>query len=71
MRKRTVIAPQPRYLPTLAAASYCSISRWGLIRAYRRGELAPAGRRGRTFTWDIEALDAWMRGAPVPEDGSR
>jgi len=68
---RTVVTPRPRYLPTLAAAHYCSISRWGLLRAYRNGELTPVGRRGRTFTWDIDELDRWMRGTPVAEDGDR
>ena len=52
----------PPILPARIAAIYCSCSRWSITRAVKLGELAPAGKRGRSYMFRRSDLDRWMLG---------
>ena len=52
-------------MTTRDAARYCGFrAPSGLISAFRRGKIAPNGRRGGTggYTWKRETLDEFLRG---------
>lgn len=52
----------PELLLTATAAAYTQVSRWTLLSAVERGELAIAGRRGRSYVFRRADLDAWLVG---------
>ena len=47
----------PRYMTARVAADYADASSWTIRR-----HVAPCGRRGRTFIYSIESVEAWMQG---------
>lgn len=55
-------APERRLLSTEEAAAYAGVTSAALRVAASRGAVSPAGRRGRSLTWAVEDLDAWMVG---------
>jgi hypothetical protein len=66
--KQTDRAPRawPRYMTARVAADYSDTSPWTVRR-----NVKPCGRRGRSFVYAIESVEAWMRGTalnvPTPE----
>jgi excisionase family DNA binding protein len=57
----------PPILRLRYASAYCQVSRWVLSRAVRDGELV-AVRRGRTYVFRREDLDAWMLTSTLKDD---
>jgi hypothetical protein len=53
----------PDVLPLARAVEYTGLSRWTLMRHVQRGELAIAGRRGRSPSFRRSDLDALLSGA--------
>lgn len=54
------VRPWPHFMTARIAAQYAHTSPWTIRR-----NVAPSGRRGRAFVYTIEAIDRWMRGAPM------
>lgn len=50
-----------RYLTTPEAAEYLGLTRYGLLERARRGEIPHIPLGPRTFRWDMQDLDLWMR----------
>lgn len=47
----------PRYMTARVAADYADTSSWTIRR-----HVQPCGRRGRSFIYSIESIEAWMQG---------
>lgn len=50
----------PPFMTAKVAADYCDTSPWTIRR-----HVTPCGKRGRTFVYAIEAVEAWMRGTTI------
>jgi hypothetical protein len=50
----------PKFMTARVAAEYSHSSPWTIRR-----HVQPCGRRGRSFVYSLESVDAWMRGEPV------
>ncbi|MDQ3298951.1 MAG: hypothetical protein M3619_20415 [Myxococcota bacterium] len=70
--KSTHVYGWPDVMRTAIAAQYIGGSRWMILRAVEAGQLAPAGKRGRSFTFTKESLDRFLigerQGRPVASD---
>jgi hypothetical protein len=61
----------PARMLTRRAAEYTGRDPSTLTRAVRAGELMPAGRNGRSLTFDRGELDRWLAGASrTPQSAS-
>jgi hypothetical protein len=47
----------PRYMTARVAADYADTSSWTIRR-----HVPPCGRRGRSYIYSIESVEAWMQG---------
>ena len=54
------VRPWPRFMTARVAAQYAHTSPWTIRR-----NVAPCGRRGRSFVYSLDEIDRWMRGAPT------
>lgn len=52
----------PPLLTTRRAVAFTGLSRHVIGRAVKRGELVPAGRRGRTLIFRRVDLEVWLTG---------
>ena len=52
----------PRFMTARVAADYCDTSPWTIRR-----HVTPCGRRGRTFIYTLESVEAWMRGNAISQ----
>ena len=50
----------PRFMTARVAADYADTSPWTIRRHVR-----PCGRRGRSFVYELEDVERWMRGEPL------
>lgn len=52
----------PRFMTARVAADYADTSPWTIRR-----NVAPCGRRGRSFVYAIETVETWMRGTALAD----
>jgi hypothetical protein len=54
------VLPWPRFMTARVAAQYAHTSPWTIRR-----NVAPCGRRGRSFVYSLDEIDRWMQGTPT------
>lgn len=61
----------PPLLTTRRAVAFTGMSRHVIGRAVKRGELVPAGRKGRTWIFRKVDLEVWLCGGGGSDAGDR